>query len=421
MFSGTSEFDSSVETIQSYVKSLPGAASELCDRNTCCNITASESCAISSMKKDTTTLVLPGGETRCIASDSTPFAFQVIPGDSDKLLFYFQGGGACWDKISTNLEMCSFNAGPQGPVGVFDRENKDNKFATYTIVHVLYCSGDVHGGHTTRTYRDSNGIPYQQKGLANAQSALDWVLGQVESGALASSFTELVLMGCSAGSVGVQLWSKTLLDILSWDVAAVIPDSYAGLFPEGSMGPLIKDFGFCKSGFLSPELLVLCDNATITMQDITSANIAASPLVPYAFIQSKADYVQQSFYIAVALTGGYSAKMDPVLFYQGINDIFAEYNTANNFLLYLVNGPKHCYTNSDYFYEADAVGPKDAGVNYEGIIMADWATQFPLQSGARAATTCDGQVQKGLSNPEGDDKYCDSRLVPKTYMQKDMV
>ncbi len=50
----------------------------LCEANTCCTVSATESCSISSFAKDKTTMVLPGGETRCIYSYSTPFAFQVI-------------------------------------------------------------------------------------------------------------------------------------------------------------------------------------------------------------------------------------------------------------------------------------------------------------------------------------------------------
>jgi hypothetical protein len=97
-------------------------ARTMCSTNTCCNITATESCSIANMKKDSTTLVLPGGNTRCIFSDSTPFAFQVIPGDSDKVLFFFQGGGACWNKASTvPLSMCSTDASPASLSGAFDR------------------------------------------------------------------------------------------------------------------------------------------------------------------------------------------------------------------------------------------------------------------------------------------------------------
>ena len=98
------------------------------------------------MSKDTSTLVFPGGETRCIYSDSTPYAFQVIPGATDKLLFYFQGGGACWDRVSDALNFCSSDVSPQISAGVFDRTDPQNQYKDYTIVHAMYCSGDVWGG-----------------------------------------------------------------------------------------------------------------------------------------------------------------------------------------------------------------------------------------------------------------------------------
>ncbi|RYY82396.1 hypothetical protein EON63_13420 [archaeon] len=111
----------------------------------------------------------------------------MIPGDSDKLLFYFQGGGACWDEYSTKAQLCTTDASPQSLVGkemcsvciwpffihimiaytihhttynipgIFDRTNTKNNFKDYTIVHVLYCSGDVHGGNVVRPYTDSAG------------------------------------------------------------------------------------------------------------------------------------------------------------------------------------------------------------------------------------------------------------------------
>ena len=63
-----------------------------------CTMSATESCPITHMPRDVTTQVFPGTHsgthslTRCILSDSTPYSFQVVPGDPSKLLFYFQGG-----------------------------------------------------------------------------------------------------------------------------------------------------------------------------------------------------------------------------------------------------------------------------------------------------------------------------------------
>ena len=39
-------------------------------------------------------VIEPGGDTVC--SDGTPYKFFVRPGAADKLMVYFQGGGACW-------------------------------------------------------------------------------------------------------------------------------------------------------------------------------------------------------------------------------------------------------------------------------------------------------------------------------------
>lgn len=43
-----------------------------------CHIDSGEGCSITGFKKDETTMVFPGGETRCIFSNTPNFAFQVI-------------------------------------------------------------------------------------------------------------------------------------------------------------------------------------------------------------------------------------------------------------------------------------------------------------------------------------------------------
>ncbi len=92
--------DSRVGTVSAQAS---GVGNPACDQMHCCTVDAQESCSISSLEKDTSSIVQPGGTTRCIFSTSTVYGFQVIPGDSDKLLLYFQGGGACWDEDVSEL------------------------------------------------------------------------------------------------------------------------------------------------------------------------------------------------------------------------------------------------------------------------------------------------------------------------------
>jgi hypothetical protein len=235
--------------------------------------------------------------------------------------------------VSSKAGFCTSDSSPQSPVGVFSRTDDRNKFKDFTIVHVLYCSGDVWGGNVTQPFDDDAGVPVQQQGLANAQSALNWAKQQQVAGRLLSSLSELVVMGCSAGSVGAQLWANQVLGALAFKTAAVIPDSYAGVFPPGSEGPLIFNYGFCSSGFLSEALLAKCLAQQLSLQDIMLEMMPAFPSIPFAFIQSKTDIVQQSFYIAIGVTTQASSKLiDPSLFYKDVNDIFGAYNALPNFV-----------------------------------------------------------------------------------------
>ena len=64
---------------------------------------------------------------------------------------------------------------------------------------VLYCSGDVHAGNVTRKYMDSRGENVVQSGAENSLSVMKWLAAQH------TELDELVVTGCSAGSIGAQV------------------------------------------------------------------------------------------------------------------------------------------------------------------------------------------------------------------------
>lgn len=62
---------------------------------------------------------------------------------------------------------------------------------------------------------------------------MDWSVSQqvASSGSgsgMAPLLSDLVIMGCSAGAMGGQLWTDTLLAEFSYERAGVVPDSYLG-------------------------------------------------------------------------------------------------------------------------------------------------------------------------------------------------
>lgn len=378
-----------------------------------CDLSADEDCSMAKMPHDETTVVYPGGETTCISESSSPFGFQVIPGDSDKLMFYFQGGGACWDRISTDLRFCTYDAVPSSQVGIFDREDERNPYRHYTVVQVLYCSGDVHGGDTTRPYTDARGRPVVQKGIANVKATIEWVKQQQAAGLIASSLDSLYVSGCSAGSIGAQLWAKVLYDTFPTKHIAITPDSYAGVFPQAAEGPLIQGFGYCESDIIPEGLAGVCDKGELKIQAINYANMHQLGGSPFQFIQSKRDTTQMAFYYAIAMTTNNTLPrgehLTSAMFYNGVNRLFEIYDHEPSFAYYLVDGPQHCYTNKALYYTAN---PLSASGDHPcpATKLYEWVNTL------ETAASGDGGVEKVCSgpkkatDPDTFPTYCDEEL-----------
>jgi hypothetical protein len=269
-----------------------------------------------------------------------------------------------------------------------------------------------------RPYNDSKGVPVTQRGYSNVMSVLDWISAQQSAGALSASFSKFVVMGCSAGSIGAQLWADEAARRFKWKEAAILPDSYAGVFPEGSQGPLIYDFGMCSvfKGMLSPALIDKCNAEKLTLQDVVAEYLAKNPNLPFGFIQSKTDVVQMSFYSTVAFSMNMSAAITPSQFYADVNNIFGEYNKHNNFLTYLVNGDQHCFSPLSLYYTADAISSTDNGATASQEMMHQWANHFPLDSGASESTVCEGAMQAS-DVTAGGTTYCSSTVAPKSFTE----
>lgn len=381
-----------------------------------CTLSAHEDCAISRMPADETTVVLPGGGTRCI-STKNPYGFQVIPGHIDKLLFYFQGGGACWDSTSTSAQMCTQDAHPMGLAGVLSRTDSKNPFRAHTVVVALYCSGDAFvSNNMTQPWRTNDGGWATQTGQQNVLATIDWatqnLLGQ--HGALSS----LVVMGCSAGSLGGQAWTAALFDRFPAREQAAVYDSYLGIFPQGVQGSVLRDtWPMCDSmlgKMLSHALLAKCHAGELTLQEWMGESVRAHPTKAHTWIQSKTDAVQLSFYAAIAVSFG-KLPISALTEYERANEIFLGYDGAPNAIHYLISSEMHCYTPDVLFYTADTAGLKGGGATVGVPSLLDWTASIAAQR--RVTTECDGKLVterewKAQSQPT----YCSSEMANKSFI-----
>lgn len=318
------------------------------------------SCSFSKLVRGQSTLVYPGGETRCLSSRRPEFGFQVVPGDSDKLVLYFQGGGVCWNEFTAG-KSCWEEATPDG-MGIFNGEEATNPFRSYTIVSVLYCSGDLHFGAVNNSW----GL---QAGWANTRSVLDWTLANFPS------VESLVVSGSSAGALATQFAAKYVLRMFEglYARAVVIADSFASVAPPTITPSLMRQFNACDSPPVKEENLTeACHAGELRVADLFLSAMRSFPDVPFAIIHSKTDFVQILFWdLWVDMERTSEGNIEGIQFMTLANDLFRRYDQQPNFVSYMVNGAHHNFMATDLLFTADPSGEASRGAAF-GPMLTEW-------------------------------------------------
>ena len=115
---------------------------------------------------------------RCGFDGNEDYHFFVKRGSVNKLLIYYQGGGACWDNLTCGLPVCkdgadAFSDDPDNATSGFaDLTNPDNPFRDWNTVFVTYCTCDIHFGDSEQTYVGTfPDVNIKHRGFENAKVA----------------------------------------------------------------------------------------------------------------------------------------------------------------------------------------------------------------------------------------------------------
>jgi hypothetical protein len=193
--------------------------------------------------------------------------------DSNDVVVFFEGGGACWDaascftvKSAIHIED-GYNAqtlAAELHYFPFDRTDPTHPFATPTYIFVPYCTGDLHAGVRTATY-DVVGTPrmVHHVGGTNAQLVVDRVHGALPDAA------HVWVVGQSAGGYGATLNLHRFR--AAWPTAelAVLQDS--SMFIS-----VAANYGLWKAEWdlqFPPD----CTNCTTSFPAVIDAVVAAEP------------------------------------------------------------------------------------------------------------------------------------------------
>jgi len=173
-------------------------------------------------------------ECRCLHGD--PYSYWTRRADPDKVVLYFQGGGACFNAfmcaegggsattVASGLEVTG--TADRDPTGIFDLDNPDNPFADWSFVYVPYCTGDLHIGDSVHQYSDE--LTVNHKGYVNARTAFDTLLDDF------GAADEVFVTGSSAGGVPAPMFGALAADALPDARVTVLADA-SGAYPSNPL------------------------------------------------------------------------------------------------------------------------------------------------------------------------------------------
>ncbi len=155
----------------------------------------------------------------------TPYYYYARRGSVNKLVVYYQGGGACWENVTCSVGVCSQSTDPNGAAslnaatgGFLDLNDPNNPFKDWSWVWVSYCSCDVHFGDAEQTYSGLfPDIDVKHLGYHNARVVEKWVREHFVN-------PEVVFVtGTSAGAYGAlfngplhtEVWPASQFHILA--------------------------------------------------------------------------------------------------------------------------------------------------------------------------------------------------------------
>jgi hypothetical protein len=178
------------------------------------------------------TKVVPGGDCEC--ADGSEFAFWERRADPTKVVFFLDGGGACFDATTcaftglgtggeANYDWSIYGEDPAQEDGIFNFARADNPFLDYSFIYVPACTGDVHLGDVTRKY--SPQLTVEHNGFVNGTAALSYVTENYPDAA------QVVVVGKTDGSVAAPVYGGVVSDLLP-DAQVTVFGGQSGHIPN---------------------------------------------------------------------------------------------------------------------------------------------------------------------------------------------
>jgi hypothetical protein len=170
-----------------------------------------------------------------VCSRNTPYQYWFKRGTVNKLLVYYQGGGACWDGNTCATQAGAFDddvdAGDNPgntTTGLGDANNVNNPFRDWNAVFISYCTGDIHWGDNALSYSGLFGtFSILHKGYQNAKVVEKFAREHFVNP------DEVFVTGSSAGAYGAVFHGTLLHEVYPASKFNVVGDAGNGVVTPG--------------------------------------------------------------------------------------------------------------------------------------------------------------------------------------------
>ncbi len=297
----------------------------------------------------------PGRGSVC--ADGSPYRFHVRPGARDRLVIYFNGGGACWSpetcdpavKRDVPIYVPSvtppFNT-PANANGIFDERNTSNALRDWSMVFVSYCTGDVHIGARRTTYRlGTRRFAIEHKGYVNAKAALGWTYRNFPAA------KAVLVAGSSAGAIAAPFYAGTVAQNYPEARVAVISDA-AGAYRTKAIPRIFARWG---AGEVAPRWIKARGKLPLNIETFFKRTAAAFPDLLQVQYNNAGDDVQGMF---LKLLGEPNANVETLL-RANLEELHSAIPT---FRSYTASGTAHTVLGKATFFTDKA----------EGAALTDW-------------------------------------------------
>jgi hypothetical protein len=170
-----------------------------------------------------------------------PYIFFAKRGSVNKLVMYYQGGGACWEQLTCGIPVCDQVSdegdNPNNASGGFaDLSNPDNPFRDWNVVFVSYCSCDVHFGQSDKQYTDA--LLIHHRGYDNARVVEKWAREHFVNPDV------IFITGSSAGAYGAWFHGALLQSVWPASRLHVLADAGNGVITQDFLEQYFPNWNF---------------------------------------------------------------------------------------------------------------------------------------------------------------------------------